>query len=86
MPFADPRARLEHILEAIREIGGFTAGRTLEPAWHARNYDASLAGRLTLADLRFLAVPIGTTFEALRAAFMSVRRVEVAHVKCGSSA
>ena len=30
MPFADPRARLEHILEAIREIEGFTAGRTLE--------------------------------------------------------
>jgi len=27
MPFADPRARLEHILEAIREIEGFTAGR-----------------------------------------------------------
>jgi uncharacterized protein with HEPN domain len=30
MPFADPRTRLEHILEAIREIEGFTAGRTLE--------------------------------------------------------
>jgi uncharacterized protein with HEPN domain len=30
MPFADPRARLEHILEAIREIEGFTAGRTLQ--------------------------------------------------------
>jgi len=30
MPFADPRARLEHILEAIREIEGFAAGRTLQ--------------------------------------------------------
>jgi uncharacterized protein with HEPN domain len=30
MPFADPRACLEHILEAIREIEGFTAGRTLQ--------------------------------------------------------
>jgi uncharacterized protein with HEPN domain len=30
MPFADPRARLEHILEAIREIEGFTASRTLQ--------------------------------------------------------
>jgi uncharacterized protein with HEPN domain len=30
MPFADPRARLEHILEAIREIEGFTAARTLQ--------------------------------------------------------
>jgi uncharacterized protein with HEPN domain len=30
MPFADPRARLEHILEAIREIEGFASGRTLQ--------------------------------------------------------
>jgi hypothetical protein len=30
MPFADPRARLEHILEAIGEIEGFAAGRTLQ--------------------------------------------------------
>jgi uncharacterized protein with HEPN domain len=30
MPFADPRTRLEHILEAIREIERFTAGRTLQ--------------------------------------------------------
>ena len=30
MAFADPRARLEHILEAIREIEGFAAGRTLQ--------------------------------------------------------
>jgi uncharacterized protein with HEPN domain len=30
MPFADPRARLERILEAIREIEGFTGGRTLQ--------------------------------------------------------
>ena len=30
MPFADPRARLEHILEAIREIEGFAAARTLQ--------------------------------------------------------
>jgi uncharacterized protein with HEPN domain len=29
VPFADPRIRLEHILDAIREIEGFTAGRTL---------------------------------------------------------
>ena len=30
MPFADPRARLEHILEAIREIEGFASGRTFQ--------------------------------------------------------
>jgi uncharacterized protein with HEPN domain len=30
MPFADPGARLEHILEGIREIEGFAAGRTLQ--------------------------------------------------------
>jgi uncharacterized protein with HEPN domain len=30
MPFADPRARLEPILETIREIEGFTAGKTLQ--------------------------------------------------------
>jgi hypothetical protein len=30
MPFADPRARLEHILEAVREIDGFAAGKTLQ--------------------------------------------------------
>jgi uncharacterized protein with HEPN domain len=30
MPFADPRERLEHILEAIREIEGFAAGKTLQ--------------------------------------------------------
>jgi uncharacterized protein with HEPN domain len=30
MPFADPRARLEHILEAIREIEGFATGKTLQ--------------------------------------------------------
>jgi uncharacterized protein with HEPN domain len=30
MPFADPGVRLEHILEAIREIESFAAGRTLE--------------------------------------------------------
>jgi uncharacterized protein with HEPN domain len=30
MPFADTRARLEHILETIRQIEGFTAGRTLD--------------------------------------------------------
>lgn len=30
MPFPDPRARLEHILEAIREVEAFTAGRTLQ--------------------------------------------------------
>jgi len=30
MPFADPRARLEHIQETIREIEGFAAGRTLQ--------------------------------------------------------
>ena len=30
MPFADPRARLEHILEAIREIEGFASDRTFQ--------------------------------------------------------
>jgi uncharacterized protein with HEPN domain len=30
MAFADPRARLEHILEAIREIEGFASGKTLQ--------------------------------------------------------
>jgi uncharacterized protein with HEPN domain len=30
MPFADPRTRLEHILEAIREIEGFASGKTLQ--------------------------------------------------------
>ena len=30
MPFADPRARLEHILEAIGEIEGFASGRTFQ--------------------------------------------------------
>jgi uncharacterized protein with HEPN domain len=30
MPFADPRARLEHILETVQEIEGFTAGKTLQ--------------------------------------------------------
>jgi hypothetical protein len=29
MPFPDPRARLEHMLEAIREIEGFGSGKTL---------------------------------------------------------
>lgn len=30
MPFTDPRARLEHILEAIRDIEGFAAGKSLD--------------------------------------------------------
>jgi uncharacterized protein with HEPN domain len=30
MPFPDSRARLEHIVEAIREIESFTASRTLQ--------------------------------------------------------
>jgi uncharacterized protein with HEPN domain len=30
MPFADPRARLEHMLEAIREIENFASGKTLQ--------------------------------------------------------
>ena len=30
MSFADPRTRLEHILDAIRDIEGFAAGRTLQ--------------------------------------------------------
>jgi uncharacterized protein with HEPN domain len=30
MPLADPRAPLEDILEAIREIEGFASGRTLQ--------------------------------------------------------
>jgi uncharacterized protein with HEPN domain len=30
MPFADPRDRLEHILEAIREIEEFASGRTFQ--------------------------------------------------------
>ena len=30
MPFADPRAGLEHMLEAIREIDGFASGRTFQ--------------------------------------------------------
>ena len=30
MPYADPRARLEDILEAIREIEGFASGCTFQ--------------------------------------------------------
>ena len=30
MPFPDPPAQLEHILEAIREIEGFAAGKSLQ--------------------------------------------------------
>jgi uncharacterized protein with HEPN domain len=30
MPFPDPRDRLDHILEAIREMEDFTAGRSLQ--------------------------------------------------------
>ena len=30
MPFADPRTRLEHILDTIREIEGFAGGRSFQ--------------------------------------------------------
>jgi uncharacterized protein with HEPN domain len=30
MPFADPPAQLEHILEAIRDIEGFASGKSLQ--------------------------------------------------------
>ena len=30
MPFADPRTRLEHIVDTIREVEGFAAGKTFQ--------------------------------------------------------
>ena len=45
MPFADPRARLEHILDAIREIEGFATGRTL------RDYLSQVAVEAMLKEI-----------------------------------